>query len=259
MKQLTKKYLNDLVKEYEVPDFIVKDPVQFPHLYTKQQDIEVSGLISSCFAYGSRPKIVETLEYIHSFFNGSPAEFVLNFDIDRDAELFKGFLYRYNTERDLILLFHVISQALKNYDSLEKAFLQGYNPDEKNIKLSLTNFVNLLRGYLPCDETACRGLFHLLPSPELGSACKRLNLFLKWMVRKPPVDLNIWKTIPESKLIIPLDTHVARISRKWGLASRNSNDWKTAEEITENLKKFDKKDPVKYDFAIFGLGISGLA
>lgn len=255
----TKKYIDELVKTYEVPEFIEDDPVQFPHRYTIQQDIEVSGLISTCFAYGSRKKIIETLEYIHEIFNGSPSEFVMNFDIDRDAELFKGFIYRYNQERDLVLLIHVIGQTLKEYGTLEKAFMSGFNPDDKNIKQSLTNFVNLMRSYLPCDEITCRGLFHLIPSPELGSACKRLNLFLKWMIRKGPVDLNIWKNIPASKLVMPLDTHVARISRSSGLTSRQSNDWKTAEEITDNLKQFDSVDPVKYDFAIFGLGISGLA
>ncbi|HBG49800.1 MAG TPA: TIGR02757 family protein [Cyanobacteria bacterium UBA9971] len=263
---LTKEYLNELVEKYEIPDFIKDDPVQFPHKFKKQIDIEVSGLISSCLAYGNRKKIVETLANLHEIFNDSPSEFVMNFDIDRDAELFKGFVYRYTQERDLILLIHVIGQALKEYGTLEKAFLKGFNPDDKNIRQSLTNFVNLLRSYIPCEidshaslRMTMKGLFHLIPSPELGSACKRLNLFLKWMVRKPPVDLNIWKNIPANKLLMPLDTHVARISRKWGLTSRNSNDWKTAEEITEKLKEFDPVDPVKYDFAIFGLGISGLA
>ena len=259
MKQITKKYLDELVIAYETPDFIKDDPVQFPHRYSYQQDVEVSALISSCLAYGNRKKIIETLDYIHKIINGSPAEFAINFHIDRDAGLFKGFIYRYNQERDIVQLFHIIGQALREHETLEKAFLKGYKPDENNIKQSLTCFVNLLRGYLPCTEERCKGLYHLLPDPAGGSACKRLNLFLKWMVRKGAVDLNVWKSIPESKLIIPLDTHVARISRKWGLTSRKTDDWKTAEEITENLKKFDSDDPVRYDFALFGMGIAGLA
>jgi len=255
----SKETLDRLTEKYEKPVFIENDPVQFPHRYIKQADIEVSGLISACFAYGSRPKIIETLAYIHEFFNGSPSEFVLNFDIDRDAEIFKGFIYRYDSEKELVLLLYIIGRSLKDFGTLEKAFLQGYNPKDKNLKQSLTNFVNLLRSYIPCDETTCGSLFRLFPSPEKGSACKRLNLFLKWMIRKPPVDLNIWKNIPANKLIIPLDTHVGRISRKWKLTERKSDDWKTAEEITEKLKEFDANDPVKYDFAIFGQGISGLA
>ena len=258
MQKFTKEYLDELVKIYEIPNFIENDPVQFPHRFTKQENIEVSGLISACFAYGSRPEIIKTLQYIHGFLNDGPAEFVLNFNIDRDAELFKGFIYRYDTEKELVLLLHLIGQALKEYGTLENAFLKGFHPDDENIKQSLTNFVNLLRSYLPCNEITCKGLFCLIPSPEKGSACKRLNLFLRWMVRKPPVDLNIWKNIPASKLIIPLDTHVGRISRKWGLTSRKIDNWKTAEEITENLKQFDNIDPVKYDFAIFGQGMNGL-
>ena len=255
---LTKEKLDELTKNYEVPEFIENDPVQFPHRFIKQEDIEISGLISSAFAYGSRPKIIETLEYIHKITGNAPSDFVKNFDMDRDSQLFRGFIYRYNQEKDLILLLYILGAALNEYQTLENAFLKGYKHEDKDIKQSLINFVNLLRNYLPCDEKNCRGLFHLIPTPELGSACKRLNLFLKWMVRKPPVDLGIWKTVSPSKLIIPLDTHVARISKKWGLTSRKTNDWKTAGEITQKLKQFDESDPVKYDFAIFGLGISGL-
>ncbi len=257
--KLSREYLDELVNKYETIDFIKDDPIQFPHNYNKQQDIEVSALVSSCLAYGNRKKIIETLANIHKIFNNSPAEFAINFNMDRDIEYFKGFVYRYTQEKDLILLIYIIGQALKEYGTLENTFMKGFIKDDKNIKQSLTNFVNLLRSYIPCDEVICRGLFHLIPSPELGSACKRLNLFLKWMIRKGPVDLNIWKNIPESMLLIPLDTHVARISRKWNLTKRNSNDWKTTEEITENLKKYDSFDPIKYDFAIFGIGVSGLA
>lgn len=257
MKKIKKEYLEELVQLYETPDFIKNDPEQFPHRYTNQADIEVSALVSSSFSYGSRKKIIETLENIHKSFNGRPAEFAINFNIDRDKDIFKGFIYRYNDERDLSLLIHIIGKTLLKYKTLENAFLEGYNPKDKTVRQSLSNFVNILRKNLPCDETKCRGIFHLIPSPELGSACKRLNLFLKWLVRKPPVDLNLWKNIKESQLIIPLDTHVARISRKWHFTGRNANDWKTAEEITENLRKFDAIDPVKYDFAIFGLGIDG--
>jgi len=257
MKTLTKEYLDSLVKKYETPDFIKDDPIQFPHKFKKQQDIEISGLIASSFAYGSRKKIIETVDNIHQIMDYNPYEYVQNFDLDRDAQDFKGFIYRYNNERDIILLIYILSQVLKEYESLEKAFLANYNPNEKYLKESLSDFVRLLRSYLPCDEKTCRGIFHLLPSPELGSACKRLNLFLKWMIRKPPVDLNIWKNIPADKLLIPLDTHVARLSRKWKLTARKQNDWKTAEEITDKLKEFCPEDPAKYDFAIFGSGVSG--
>jgi len=254
--KLTKSYLDDLVKKFEVNGFIVNDPIQFPHRFDKQEDIEVSALISSCLAYGNRKKIIETLEDLHEILGDSPSDFVKSFDIKKNGNLFKGFTYRYTKEKDIALLISIIGKTLNDYGTLENAFLKGFNLSDESIKPSLTSFVNILRSYLPCDESQCSGLYQLLPSPELGSACKRLNLFLKWMVRKPPVDLNLWKNIPENLLIIPLDVHVARVSRSWKLATRKSNDWKTAEEITGNLRKYDNSDTVKYDFALFGMGIN---
>jgi uncharacterized protein (TIGR02757 family) len=258
MQNITKSYLDQLVAKFETPDFIESDPVQFPHRYTKKQDIEVSGFISSAFAYGQRKKIIENLEYIHKTLNKSPHEFVVNFDIDRDARVISGFCYRFTGEEDILFLIYSLGQTLKQFDTLEDAFLQGFSPNDKNVRNGLINFVNLLRRNLPCNEPCSKAFSHLVPSPENGSACKRLNLFLKWMVRKGPVDLGIWNRIPADKLIIPLDVHVARVSMLWGLTDRKSDDWRKAEEITEKLKQYDPVDPVKYDFAIFGAGVSGL-
>lgn len=258
MKNINKNTLNKLVEKFETPDFIKDDPVQFPHRYQKKQDIEISGFISSVFAYGNRKKIIENLNRIHKALNKNPYEFIINFDIDRDVELFRGFCYRFTGEKDILCLLYSLSQLFKEFDSLEDAFLQGFLQEDKNVKQGLVNFVNLLRSRIPCDQECTKSFSHLIPSPEGGSACKRLNLFLKWMVRKPPVDLNIWHKIPTDKLIIPLDVHVSRVSLLWGLTERKSNDWKKAEEITEKLKQFDAEDPAKYDFAIFGAGISGL-
>ncbi len=255
MSHITKVYLDDLVKKYETKDFIDKDPVQFPHMFSRQQDIEISALIASALAYGQRKNIIKTVKSIHEIFDYKPYDFVLNFDLDRDATLFSGFIYRYTKELDIILLVSIISQALKQHETLEKAFMLGYSETDFNIRNSLDSFVELLRSYLPNSQTDLKGVYHLIPNPQKGSACKRLNLFLKWMTRRGPVDLNLWKNIPQNKLIMPLDTHVARVSREWDLTSRKTNDWKTAEEITEKLKAFDPDDPVKYDFAIFGTGV----
>ncbi len=258
MQKITKTALDKLVEKFEIPDFIGDDPIQFPHKYSKKQDIEVSGFISSAFAYGNRKKIIENLHKVHKILNDNPYEFVLNFDIDRDAELFKGFIYRFTGEKDILFLIYSLSQVLRKFDSLEDAFLEGFSKKDPNVKQGLVNFVDLLRNNLPCDEECTRSFIHLVPSPLTGSACKRLNLFLKWMVRKPPVDLNVWQKIPADRLIIPLDVHVSRLSVKMGLTGRKSADWKKAEEITEKLKQFDPDDPVKYDFAIFGAGIERL-
>lgn len=257
-REITKINLDKLVEQFETPDFIDKDPVQFLHRYRDKKDIEISGLISSAFAYGNRKKIVENLACIHKITNSNLYEFIINFDIDRDSRFFSGFCYRFTQERDILFLFHSIKQVIKDFGSLENAFMSGFSQEDESIRRGLTNFVSLLRSRIPCGEQCLKGFVHLLPSPENGSACKRLNLFLKWMVRKGPVDLNIWQEIPSSKLIIPLDTHVFRISKLWKLTNRKTADWKTAEEITEKLRQFDPEDPVKYDFAIFSTGITGV-
>ena len=186
-----------------------------------------------------------------------PYNFVKNFNYKKDSGLFNNFIYRYVNGKDVALLIFLINKVLQDNKTLEDVFAEGFNPEEKNIKRALIYFVNALRDYIPSDEQNLRGLYYLIPSPEAGSACKRLNLFLEWMVRPGPVDLGLWKKIPTDKLIIPLDTHVAKVSRKLQLTQRKADDWKTAEEITDHLKKYDPKDPVKYDFALFGLGISG--
>lgn len=252
-----KDSLDSLVVKYETPDFIKDDPVQFPHRFSDKVDQEVSGLISSCLAYGKREKIIEDVEIIHKLMENKPAEFSRNFNFKKDLKYFLKFRHRYTEGYDVALLIHIIGSALNEYKSLEDVFLEGYSDKNENVKPALTTFVNILKSYIPDIVEKITGINFLLPNPEKGSACKRLNLFLKWMVRPAPVDLGIWKDIPANKLIIPLDTHVSRLSRKLHLVSRNADDWKAAEEITENLKKFDSQDPIKYDFAIFGLGISG--
>jgi len=252
-----KQFLDSLVKKYETPDFIKDDPVQFPHRFSDNADIEISGLISSCLAYGKRTKIIEDVDIVHKLMNNKPAEFVRNFDYERDLKYFLDFRHRYTAGTDVALLIHVIGQVLSEYDSLENVFMTNYSDDDINIKPALTGFVNILKSFIPDNIENFSGLNYLLPSPEKGSACKRLNLFLKWMVRSGPVDLNIWKKVSTDKLIMPLDIHVSKLSRKLNLTARKPDDWKTAEEITENLKMFDPNDPVKYDFAIFGLGITG--
>ncbi|OGI00259.1 MAG: TIGR02757 family protein [Candidatus Melainabacteria bacterium GWF2_32_7] len=251
-----KKFLDSLVRKYEIPEFIDNDPIKFPHMFDNFQDQEISGLISSALAYGKRDKILESVEKILKIMDFEPYNFVTNFDFDKDNKLFNGFIHRYTSGRDIALLISALNGVLKEYSRIKNSFLAGFSISDTNIKPALTNFVYTIRGYLPTEEEA-KGFYFLIPSPEKGSACKRLNMFLRWMVRPGPVDLNLWQEIPTDRLIIPLDVHVARLSRKLDLTSRKVDDWKTAEEITENLKEFDKKDPAKYDFAIFGMGISG--
>jgi len=257
MNDQLKMFLDKLVIKYETVDFIASDPIQFPHRFLDKTDQEVSGLISSCLAYGRREKIIEDVETIHKLMNNKPAEFAKNFNLAKDLKYFINFRHRYTEGKDVAMLIHLIGRTLEEYTDLETVFLQGYSANDINIKPALSIFVNKLKSYIPANEDNLSGINYLLPNPSKGSACKRLNLFLKWMIRPGPVDLNNWKKISPNKLIIPLDTHVARLSRKLNLVSRKADDWVTAEEITENLKKLDPNDPVKYDFAIFGLGVSG--
>jgi len=257
MKNL-RKYLDDLVIKYETKDFIEKDPVKFPHKFENQTDIEISALISSCLAYGKREAFIAKLELIHKTMGNSPTDFCLNFDFSKNNAVFENFCYRFTGGNDIALLINSISCALKEFTTLENTFMQDYSFSDKKIKNSLEYFVDKLWKYNDNIGGDKKGFYYLLPTPKSGSTCKRLNLFLKWMVRKGPVDLNLWKNVHPSKLIIPLDVHVAKISRKLELTARKSNDWKTAEEITEKLRRFDPNDPIKYDFALFDIGLDKL-
>jgi len=189
-------------------------------------------------------------------------EFIMNFDPHKDSRLFGGIKYRFNSERDIICLIYSIKSALIEYGSLKKLFYSFYNSGDKNITNALTSFVKY---FISLDMFAVYGkkghtvgMKQFFPSPAEGSACKRLNLYLRWMVRSDDgVDFGIWNKILPSKLIIPLDTHMARICTHLGLTHYKTTGWKMAEEITDNLKILDPEDPVKYDFALCHLGISG--
>ncbi len=239
-----KKYLENLVLSYETADFIVNDPIQFPHRYNQKQDIEISALIASSLAFGKREKIIEAVEKIHTIIENEPYNFIQNYT-KKERVLFKSFKYRYINGENIADLIEGISNVLKEHSSLEELFLKYYSKNHDSVKEGLTGFVGEI---LTCDN-------YLLPCPSKKSACKRLNLFLKWMIRKPPVDLGVWHGVDSSKLIIPLDVHVAKVSRKLGILDRKANDWQSAFEITQKLREFDASDPVKYDFALFGAGI----
>lgn len=252
----TKNFLDEMVKKYEVPEFIDADPIRFPHMFDNQKDQEVSGLISAVFSYGRRESIIKNVQKIFEIMEYKPYEFVVNFNFVKDRTLFENVDYRLTKGTDIALLIHVIGVAVNKYGTLEKIFMEGFSEDDKNIKSGLINFVNKILSYAPENVENLAGLSYLMSSPAKKSSCKRLNMFLRWMVRPGPVDFHLWKKIPASKLIIPLDTHVSMLSRKLNLTAKQTDIWPTAEEITEKLKQFDPADPVKYDFAIFGMGVS---
>ena len=260
--QFIKESLDNFYKSYNLTERINSDPIEFPHRYKRAEDIEVVGLIASSLAYGKVTLFKPVLERIFKIMGESPYDFILHFKPEKDSNLFKGIKYRMNKEEDILCLIYLISAVLKEYGSLQRLFMSFYNPVDEDISPALSGFVDY---FLKIDTSAVYGkdikpfgLLQFFPSPVKGSTCKRFNMFLRWMIRSGDgVDFGIWKEISPSKLIIPLDTHIARISKNIGLTERRSADWRMAKEITENLKMFDPDDPVKYDFALCHMGISG--
>lgn len=258
-------YLDTLVDKYKNPDFIKNDPIRFPHRYKDPKDIEIMAFIAAMMAQGKRTKIVENLEKIEKLMNNDPYNFIYNFDYETDSpkfDSFSHFAYRNILGKEIVCIFYLLKQVLHKYGSLKNLFLEGLDINkQKNVKQALIHFTNVIFSMEPPPNPDMNPIPNtvkaLLPNPEKGSACKRLNMFLRWVVRKDDVDLGLWTEVPASMLLIPLDFHVSKISRDLGLTSRKQDDWKTAEEITNKLKEFDPEDPSKYDFAIFGTGIAG--
>jgi len=236
--------------------------VEFPHRYTDPRDIEVSALLAAALAYGRadlfRPKVDGLLRHM----GASPADYVRELDVERASKLLHGFVYRFNVGTDVAVLLLGMGQVLREHGSLEALFVRGWEA-HGTIHGALSDFTAALRD-VPMGELRRvlgkeRGLHHLLPSPLGAGAAKRLNLYLRWMVRGPDaVDFGIWKRMPASALVIPLDTHIGRIARHLGLTKRKDLSWRTAEEVTASLRRLDERDPVRYDFALCHYGMSGV-
>jgi uncharacterized protein (TIGR02757 family) len=255
-----KQSLDRFYREYDFRERILHDPIEFPRRYKNKEDIEVSGFIASCLAYGRVELFKPVVEKILSLMGEHPYAFLMDFDVRKQRHRFT-FKYRFNESRDILCLLLVISSVLNRHSSLEQAFKKHYAIEDSDTGSGMSGFVTEI---MLINTSAVygknihpSGLTQFFPSPAKGSACKRMNLFLRWMVRDRDIDFGVWEGIPKNKLVIPLDTHIARISRCLGFTRRASADWKAAVEITEALKKFDPEDPVKYDFALCHHGISG--
>ena len=242
---ITKEELDSLVKEYETINFIKDDPIQIPHRFKNEEDVTISAFVTSCFAYGNRKVFINKLNELFNKINNKPYEYVINFE----PKKLKDFSYRFSKDVDVVCFFNKLHELYKNGSCLKKLFKQNYNGDIQSMMQAVCDYF-----YHGCILT--QGYCHLVPNPQKGCAMKRMSMFLRWMIRKPPVDFGIWDFIPLSELVIPLDTHVARMSRSLGLLERSSNDFKAVRELTDTLKQFDSKDPVKYDFALFGYGVT---
>lgn len=239
---------------------ISPDPLQFLHLYKNENDIELIGFIASIFAYGNVRQIINTLERISTILGKEPYNYILNFS-EEEYENLEGLKHRFYTQEDIINLFIVLRDIYSSFGSLKYLFFTFYNPEEYNLKNAISNFSEHLVSEIKKQTNSInvtRGIKFMFPIPEKGSACKRMNLFLRWMVRKDELDFGLWSEIPTSKLVIPVDTHIAKICKYLKLTRRKNVCWKMAEEITNNLKRFDPIDPVKYDFALCHIGMRKL-
>jgi uncharacterized protein (TIGR02757 family) len=230
------------------------DPLQFPHLFKDEKDIEVMAFIASVFAYGNVKQILNSLNIFLDIANNQPFKFIQKLSVDLTAP--STFIHRFYSLNDILRLFLILKLAYSEFGSLKNLFLSGYSEIDLTTKNAITNFSNyfLIKAKREFGVLS-RGIKFMFPLPEKGSACKRMNLFLRWMVRKDELDFGLWREIPTSKLIIPVDTHIARICKQLKLTKRKNVSWQMAEEITENLKKFDPDDPVKYDFALCHIGM----
>jgi uncharacterized protein (TIGR02757 family) len=243
-------------------DRIQDDPVELPHRYADPKEIELVGWLSSALAYGRVDLFKTVVEKILALMEGRPYSYLARFDLDRERPRFKGIYYRLNSPNDLFCFIYMMSQVVQRFGSVGELFRSLYREEEEDIGPTLSRFIEVVSSIDSRPVYGKRGipdgLRQLLSSPAQGSACKRMNLYLRWMVRpNDGIDFGLWKEIPPAKLIIPLDTHIVRISRYLGLTQRKSPDWKMAKEITESLKAFDPIDPLKYDFGLCHLGISG--
>ena len=245
-----KSFLDSKVAQYNRPKFIENDPVSIPHLFTKKQDIEIMGFWAATLAWGQRVTIINKCKELIGLMDGAPYDFIMNHE---EPDLKKLLRFKHRTFNDIDTLYFIsfFRYHYKHHDSLEYAFIPSSHI--KGVEGALNHF---RKYFFSLSDHPHRTMKHV-SSPSQKSTCKRLNMFLRWMVRKDDcnVDFGIWDKIKPSELIMPCDLHVDRVSRKLNLITRKQTDWQTAVELTERLREFDPTDPVKYDFALFGLGI----
>jgi uncharacterized protein (TIGR02757 family) len=252
MKEELKIFLNKKVDEYNQPFFIEKDPVCIPHSFSKKQDIEISGFFASIFAWGNRTTIINKSKELMQLMHNAPHDFCL-YHTTKDLKKLFSFKHRTFNTTDLLYFIEFLKFHYQSNESLETAFSQSLKKKDKNIENGLNGFYDY---FFSLSDVPARTMKHIA-SPAKKSSCKRLNMYLRWMVRndKRGVDFGIWKNIKPSQLVIPLDVHVSRVAKHFNLISRSNADWLSAVELTEMMKELDPKDPAKYDFALFALGV----
>jgi len=245
-----KSFLDEQVDRFNTAKFIPTDPIRVVHRFSKRQDIEIIGFWVAMLAWGQRVTIINKANELIDLMDGSPYEFIKGHkEIDRKR--FENFKHRTFNYTDTLYFLEFLQHYYQQNDSLEDLFSKGVTKNSDTIEQGLINFHEV---FFALPDAPQRTRKHV-STPKRKSTCKRLNMFLRWMVRKDKnsVDFGIWKNIKSSQLLIPLDVHVDKVARYYGLITRKQRDWKTVVELTERLRSFDPTDPVKYDFALFGL------
>lgn len=253
-KQALKEQLEEWVRQFNRPVFIEEDPICIPHLFDKKQDIEIAGFWVAMLAWGRRQTIIQKARELMELMDFSPHDFILHHQ-EADRKAFLSFKHRTFQPLDTLYFLEFLQFHYRRHDSLECAFLPSEATDTNHVGPHLRHFH---RYFFSLPEAPDRTRKHVA-TPDRKSSCKRLNMFLRWMVRQDEagVDFGLWKSITPPQLLPPLDVHVGRIAREMGLLRRTQSDWKAVLELSDQLRGLDPKDPVKYDFALFGLGVLG--
>lgn len=252
MDEQLKELFENAVRKFNQPKFIKDDPISIPHAYQKKQDIEITAFWSAMLAWGRRPTIIAKARELFDLMGSSPHDFILNHG-ESDRARFLVFKHRTFQPTDTLYFLEFLQWFYRQFETLEEAFLSEPSSTQHHVGPHLESFH---RVFFSLPEAPLRTRKHV-PAPLMNSACKKLNLFLRWMVRDDGagVDFGIWKKIKPSQLLIPLDVHVERVAKKYGLLSRKQPDWQAVLELTARLREMDPLDPVKYDYALFGLGV----
>ncbi|HYF32733.1 MAG TPA: TIGR02757 family protein [Chitinophagaceae bacterium] len=247
-----KEFLDRKVDEFDQPSFITTDPISIPHAFTSQQDIEIAGFFAAVFAWGTRTGIIAKCRDLLQRMDNAPFDFI-QYHEERHLKQLLGFKHRTFNDTDLLYFVSFLQHHYKKSATLETAFSQWLQPADEHIEKALNGFYQY---FFSLEHVPDRTRKHIA-SPGKKSTCKRLNMFLRWMVRNDGrgVDFGVWRQIKPAQLVCPIDLHVARVARRFQLLQRQQTDWQAALDLTACLRKLEPSDPVKYDFALFGLGI----
>jgi len=256
--QRLKSVLDQLYADFNHPDSAT-DPIHIVRRFQRDDDREVVAFIAGALAFGRVSSVLQSIERVLAVIGPAPAAYIRRFDPRRDAPAFAGIVHRWTRETDIVALLWLLRQMIDRAGSVEGFFLEGYDAGADDIAEALDSFsrramaldLKAAYGRVPKRPGVC----YFFPRPSAGSGCKRLNLFLRWMVRRDALDLGVWKRVSPAKLIVPLDTHVIRVGRCLRLTEYTSPGWRMARDITASLRKLDPADPVKYDFSVCHLGM----